>query len=364
MAVKLFDKTGRGTAMVLALAALALPGMAMAQDQDRGGWRRGGEAAGNIGGGSGRQERAARTAETISDGESRRTWSAPPQRVAAPQAPQQAQSAPAPAPQGRWSGNGGNWQGRSAPPPAVSVPEPAPQARWNGNPSTGQSGGGERRGGWNGGEARTSQPAWQGRNQTAQQERRPTGNRGEWNTGTTERRREDRTTTWRGDNNQRRDDRSTYWRGDNNQRRNGDRWRDANRDRRDNDSWRGNNATNNRWRDSSRQVYRDGRNWNRWDNNWRRNNRYDWYSYRSHNPSAYRWGSYYAPYRGYSYSRLSIGFFLDSLFYGDRYWINDPWQYRLPDVYGPYRWVRYYDDAVLVDVYTGEVVDVIYDFFW
>jgi len=26
--------------------------------------------------------------------------------------------------------------------------------------------------------------------------------------------------------------------------------------------------------------------------------------------------------------------------------------------------VRYYDDVVLVDTYTGEVVDVIYDFFW
>ena len=31
---------------------------------------------------------------------------------------------------------------------------------------------------------------------------------------------------------------------------------------------------------------------------------------------------------------------------------------------GPYRWVRYYDDALLVDIYSGEVVDVIYDFFW
>ena len=50
--------------------------------------------------------------------------------------------------------------------------------------------------------------------------------------------------------------------------------------------------------------------------------------------------------------------------YGNRYWINDPWQYRLPEAYGPYRWVRYYDDALLVDIYSGEVVDVMYDFFW
>ena len=31
---------------------------------------------------------------------------------------------------------------------------------------------------------------------------------------------------------------------------------------------------------------------------------------------------------------------------------------------GPYRWVRYYDDVLLVDIYSGEVVDVIHDFFW
>ena len=61
---------------------------------------------------------------------------------------------------------------------------------------------------------------------------------------------------------------------------------------------------------------------------------------------------------------MNIGFRLGNLFYGNRYWINDPWQYRLPEVYGPYRWVRYYDDVLLVNTYSGEVVDVIYDFFW
>jgi len=28
------------------------------------------------------------------------------------------------------------------------------------------------------------------------------------------------------------------------------------------------------------------------------------------------------------------------------------------------RWIRYYDDALLVDTWNGEVVDVIYNFFW
>ncbi len=107
---------------------------------------------------------------------------------------------------------------------------------------------------------------------------------------------------------------------------------------------------------------RDYRSWNR--HHWRNDRRYDWYRYRAANRSIFSLGRYYAPYRNYRYSRISIGFRLGSLFYSNRYWINDPWRYRLPDVYGPYRWVRYYDDALLVDVYSGEVVDVIYDFFW
>ena len=61
---------------------------------------------------------------------------------------------------------------------------------------------------------------------------------------------------------------------------------------------------------------------------------------------------------------MSIGFYLDSLFFSSRYIIHDPWRYRLPAVYGDYQWVRYYNDVLLVDCYTGEVVDVIHDFFW
>ena len=110
--------------------------------------------------------------------------------------------------------------------------------------------------------------------------------------------------------------------------------------------------------------YSDKRDYRRWSRDWRRNNRYDWRQYRKHHRHIYTRNRYYAPYRNYRYSRLSIGIFLDSLFYSSRYWINDPWYYRLPPVYGPYRWVRYYDDALLVNVYTGEVIDVIYDFFW
>ncbi len=133
-------------------------------------------------------------------------------------------------------------------------------------------------------------------------------------------------------------------------------WWEGGRDRRSNDDWRRDR------RGDGRQDYRGDH--RRWDRDWRRDRRYDWNSYRRYNRDNFSIGLYYAPYRNYSYSRLSIGYFLDSLFLSNRYWINDPWQYRLPDVYGPYRWVRYYNDVVLVDTYTGEVVDVIHDFFW
>ena len=133
-------------------------------------------------------------------------------------------------------------------------------------------------------------------------------------------------------------------------------------------------AYRNGYRDGNSHYYRDRRyygrgkyrgNYRRWDrHNWRKHNRYNWHNYRRSHRSIFRLGRYYSPYRHHSYSRIRIGFFLDSLFFGSRYWINDPWEYRLPDVYGPYRWVRYYDDVLLVNIYTGETVDVIYDFFW
>lgn len=127
----------------------------------------------------------------------------------------------------------------------------------------------------------------------------------------------------------------------------------------DNDRWRDNDR-----RDGSRWSGSDRRDDRRWDRRWRDNSRYDWQRYRNTNRIVFRLGTYYSPYRNYSYRRFSIGSRLDSLFFGSRYWINDPWQYRLPEVYGPYRWVRYYDDVLLVDIYSGQVVDVIYDFFW
>ncbi|MEY2942853.1 MAG: hypothetical protein RLY97_867, partial [Pseudomonadota bacterium] len=121
-----------------------------------------------------------------------------------------------------------------------------------------------------------------------------------------------------------------------------------------NNGWNNSWNNNNNWRDNNRQ----------WNRNWRHEDRFDWRDYRNDHRDYYRAGRYFAPYRGTNYSRLSIGFFLEPLFFRNDYWIADPWAYRLPPAYGPYRWVRYYDDVLLVNIYSGEVVDVIHDFFW
>ena len=131
-------------------------------------------------------------------------------------------------------------------------------------------------------------------------------------------------------------------------------WRDGRDGRGDRDGrrdWRGDRNGRNDW----------SRSWDR--HSWRNDRRYDWQSWRYRNRSLFR-SPYYSPFRNHRYSRFSIGLFLEPLFYSQRYWLSDPWQYRLPYAPPGTQWVRYYNDVLLVDTYSGEVVDVIYNFFW
>lgn len=100
-----------------------------------------------------------------------------------------------------------------------------------------------------------------------------------------------------------------------------------------------------------------------WRTDWRRDHRYDWRNHRHRHRSLFRLGFYIDPF-GWNYHRYGIGWRLWPSHYSNRFWLNDPWMYRLPPAYGPYRWVRYWDDALLVNLYTGQVVDVIHNFFW
>lgn len=100
-----------------------------------------------------------------------------------------------------------------------------------------------------------------------------------------------------------------------------------------------------------------------WSTAWRQNSQYDWRGWRDRHGSLFQLGAYYDPF-GWGYSPYQIGWRMWPSYYGSSFWLNDPWQYRLPYAPPGTRWVRYWNDAVLVDTWTGEVVDVIYNFFW
>jgi Ni/Co efflux regulator RcnB len=101
-----------------------------------------------------------------------------------------------------------------------------------------------------------------------------------------------------------------------------------------------------------------------WDHGWRNDRRYDWQGWRNSHRDIYRGGFYRPPYGYGSYRRWDVGVRLPTVLFAQNYWISDPGYYRLPPIYGPYRWIRYYNDALLIDTYSGEVVDMIPDFFW
>lgn len=264
-------------------------------------------------------------------------------------------SAPAGMPPSRNWSNGGSWGANRGTDPvagAPGTPQRGADGRWTNNGTVTGERGRERN--WsrerNRDQARDGGGEGRKTTYTDRNQGRDERNRGSW---------------WNGQNSER--DRTDRWR-------DGERWRDnwqngnrggswANNGRRDNDwrrnDWRGNSWQGNNW---SRGGYQGD--YRRWDGGWRRDNRYDWNRYRQANRALFRLPPYYAPFRGYGYNRLSIGIFLNQGFFASSYWINDPWAFRLPPAYGPYRWVRYFDDVLLVDIYSGEVVDVIYDFFW
>lgn len=93
----------------------------------------------------------------------------------------------------------------------------------------------------------------------------------------------------------------------------------------------------------------------------RRWGRDDWRSYRSSHRSLYSRGNWRAPFR---YNAWRPGVRIAPVYFGQRYWINDPWRYRLPPARANARWVRHYNDVILVDYRRGIVLDVMRNFYW
>lgn len=75
-------------------------------------------------------------------------------------------------------------------------------------------------------------------------------------------------------------------------------------------------------------------------------------------------GIYIAP-RGYALRSWQRGQWLPSVYYVERRWqLDDYWRYDLYDPPYAAGWVRVGYDAVLVDLRSGEVLDVVCELFW
>jgi len=79
-------------------------------------------------------------------------------------------------------------------------------------------------------------------------------------------------------------------------------------------------------------------------------------------PRSFHIGPYSAP-RGYAYRRWGYGDILPRAFWAPPYLIADYWLFGLEVAPAGYEWVRYGPDALLVNTYTGQVLQVEYGVF-
>jgi Ni/Co efflux regulator RcnB len=93
----------------------------------------------------------------------------------------------------------------------------------------------------------------------------------------------------------------------------------------------------------------------------KREYREDWRDYKQRNRNAFRGNRFDAPFR---YRSFNSGISIGRSYYAPRYYVNNYGNYRLPAPGRNLRYVRHYDDVLLVNVRTGRVVQVHRNFFW
>ncbi|MEI9988413.1 MAG: RcnB family protein [Rhizomicrobium sp.] len=76
----------------------------------------------------------------------------------------------------------------------------------------------------------------------------------------------------------------------------------------------------------------------------------------------FHWQTYTQP-SGWYYRRWVFGQVFPKIFWAQNYWLTDYWMFDLPVPPYGYVWVRYGDDAVLVNKQTGVVLQVVYGLF-
>jgi Ni/Co efflux regulator RcnB len=69
--------------------------------------------------------------------------------------------------------------------------------------------------------------------------------------------------------------------------------------------------------------------------------------------------AYVAPYRTWRYRPVTVGYQLQSVFFGPRYYVSDYSAFGLPYPGANRRWIRYGNDLLLVNVRTGRVLRVL-----
>jgi Ni/Co efflux regulator RcnB len=79
--------------------------------------------------------------------------------------------------------------------------------------------------------------------------------------------------------------------------------------------------------------------------------------------SRYRVAPYRAPY-GFFVRSWVFGDFLPTAWYADQYWLDDFLDYGLPYPPPGFEWVRVGGDAMMIELYTGRIVQVVRGIFW
>ena len=80
--------------------------------------------------------------------------------------------------------------------------------------------------------------------------------------------------------------------------------------------------------------------------------------------ARYHWTGSWRPQPGFYYRHWGYGDLLPFGWFAAPFWIDDYWLYDLPIAPFGYVWVRVGWDALLVNVYTGRIVEVVYGLFW
>ena len=119
---------------------------------------------------------------------------------------------------------------------------------------------------------------------------------------------------------------------------------------------------------------------------YRQGQRYDWGTYQpghqppqwsqyNHNfdPRPFQWNQYadhsyrgqpYQPPRGWYERRWAYGQILPAPFWARNYWLVNYWGFGLVDPPYGYVWVRYGNDALMVNIITGQILGSVYWLFY